>query len=161
MGVIAFTKVKLPFGWLSNMAPYALPYEGKVWPTAEALFQALRYDDEEIRERIRSQRSPMAAKFVARNKDTHPKRTVVPKTERDVENMRQVLRLKFTHYPKLRRALINTYPYDIIEDCARRGDTFWGAKLVDGQWWGDNVLGNLLMDLRDELRQEAGKTDEE
>lgn len=154
MGVIAFTRVKEPFGWLGNMAPYPLPYRGQVWPTAEALFQALRFDDAEVREKIRTQRSPMAAKFVARNKDLKPLMAVVPRSERDIENMRAVLRLKFTHYPKLRRCLKATHPHDIVEDCSKRSDTFWGARLVGDEWYGENTLGNLLMDLRDQLRAE-------
>jgi ribA/ribD-fused uncharacterized protein len=154
MGVIAFRKVKEPFGWLSNLAPYPVPFAGQVWPTAEALFLALRFDDQGVRERIRTQGSPMAARFVARDKDLKPLLAVIPKTERDVANMRRVLRLKFTHYPKLRRCLVATHPHDIVEDCTRRGDTFWGARLKDGEWWGDNITGNLLMDLRDELREE-------
>jgi hypothetical protein len=50
--VIAFTKVRLPFGWLGNMNPFPLAHDGKVWPTAEHLFQALRFEDGSIREAI-------------------------------------------------------------------------------------------------------------
>ena len=64
--IIAFTKVALPFGWLGNMAPYPVTYGGKAWRTTEALFQALRFEDESIREAIRQEKSPMAAKLVAK-----------------------------------------------------------------------------------------------
>ena len=46
---ISFTKVSLPFGWLGNMSPFPILYEGKEWKTTEALFQALRFDDESIK----------------------------------------------------------------------------------------------------------------
>jgi predicted NAD-dependent protein-ADP-ribosyltransferase YbiA (DUF1768 family) len=49
------------------MAPYPIEHNGQVWPTSEALFQALRFDDPTIREEIRTQKSPMSAKMIAKN----------------------------------------------------------------------------------------------
>lgn len=46
MNVIAFTKVSLPFGWMSNMSPHPIVHHSCEWPTAEHLFQALRFRDE-------------------------------------------------------------------------------------------------------------------
>jgi predicted NAD-dependent protein-ADP-ribosyltransferase YbiA (DUF1768 family) len=66
MNVIAFTKVNLPHGWLGNMAPVSVTHQAKTYRTSEALFQALRFHDEEIREAIRGEKSPMAAKMRAR-----------------------------------------------------------------------------------------------
>ena len=60
MSVVTFTKVKLPNGWLGNMAPYPLEYEGVTYRTSEALFQALRFALGPIREVI------MGAKMVAK-----------------------------------------------------------------------------------------------
>ena len=65
--MIAFTKVDLPFGELGNMSPHRITYEGKRYKTAEALFQALRFEDEEIREELRSLASPMAVKMRPRS----------------------------------------------------------------------------------------------
>ena len=45
MKSIWFSKVKEEYGWMGNMAPYRIQYEGKIWLTSEALFQSLRYDD--------------------------------------------------------------------------------------------------------------------
>ena len=44
MAIISFSKVALPYGWLGNMAPYPIIYEGKRWRTIEALFQSLRFN---------------------------------------------------------------------------------------------------------------------
>src|SRR5262249_49560871 len=63
--VIAFTKVDLPYGWLGNMAPFPVMHDGRGYRTTEALFQALRFDQEPIREAIRGEKSPMAAKMRA------------------------------------------------------------------------------------------------
>jgi predicted NAD-dependent protein-ADP-ribosyltransferase YbiA (DUF1768 family) len=35
--------VEEEYGWLGNMSPHPVKYEGKWWLTAEALFQALRF----------------------------------------------------------------------------------------------------------------------
>lgn len=64
---ILIRKVAEPGGWLSNMIPHPVEYEGQKWWHCEALFQALRYaaDDAEARDEIRRWKSPMRAKMVA------------------------------------------------------------------------------------------------
>ena len=87
--VIKFTKVDLPFGWLSNMSPHSILYKGDEYATAEALFQCLRFDDEQIQTQIWEQASPMAAKMKARK---HAAQMVIePRSEQGVENMGLVL----------------------------------------------------------------------
>lgn len=154
---IAFTKVKLPYGWLGNMAPYALVYEGKEWKTSEALFQARRFDKyDPIREQIRAEKSPMAAKLLA--KSSVERMVVVPQSEEDLKLMAEVLRLKVEEHPILKQWLLETGDAEIIEDCTKRqrgSGLFWGAGLQeDGTWKGDNYLGKLWMLLRRELRGE-------
>ncbi len=64
---IAFTKVKLPYGWLGNMAPYPVKYDGKLWPTTEHLFQALRFDAPAIWEKILAESNPFEANLIAKH----------------------------------------------------------------------------------------------
>ena len=64
--MIKFTKASLPYGWLGNMAPFPVMYNGKKWLTIEALFQALRFENEKIIEEIRLEKSPMGAKMKAK-----------------------------------------------------------------------------------------------
>ena len=47
---IAFTRVKLPYGWLGNMAPYPVTWRGQSYRTTEAPYQAMRFTDLSIRE---------------------------------------------------------------------------------------------------------------
>lgn len=148
---IAFTKVDLPFGWLGNMAPFPVMHEDLRYRTTEALFQALRFEDPAIREQIRAEKSPMAAKM--RAKKHAAQRTVVPLGTQDLDNMRKVLELKLHFHPPLRRQLVATGEALIIEDCSKRprgSGLFWGAALVDGAWKGANRLGLLWMELRSE-----------
>jgi len=157
-GVIAFTKVALPYGWLGNMSPYPLDFGGITWRTSEALFQSLRFTDNDIKELIRAEKNPMGAKFVMKaNKESI---TTEPHSEKDVFNMKMCLRLKLEQHPKLKEELLNTGDLIIIEDVTARGDKggnlFWGAMLVENEdgfhWVGTNTLGKLWMELREELK---------
>lgn len=149
MNYIAFTKVRLPYGWLGNMSPFPLVYLGEAWRTSEALFQALRFEDSDIRTLIRVQTSPMAAKMVA--KQRRAAMTVDPQGPLDVVHMRRVVALKVAQHPQLEADLIATGDAPIYEDCTKRqrgSGLFWGAALVDGVWQGWNMLGRIWMDLR-------------
>lgn len=150
--IITFTKVKLPYGWLGNMAPYPIQHLGKEWKTSEALFQALRFEDEEIREVIRLEKSPMGAKMKAK---AHKSKMIVePMSQQDVENMRMVVRLKFGQHAKLLKCLKATGTSELVEDIGNRNGArhlFWGMKKVNGEWVGDNQMGKILMETREIL----------
>ena len=155
MPVISFTKVNLPYGWLGNMAPFPINYQDEHWNTSEALFQAMRFEDEEIRQIIRAQRSPMAAKMKA--KGSRNLMVVEPCSPQDVENMRVCLELKFSQHPNLRQQLLQTGNNELVEDIgSRRGarHLFWGAHLQGDAWIGTNTMGILLMELREKLQNE-------
>jgi predicted NAD-dependent protein-ADP-ribosyltransferase YbiA (DUF1768 family) len=180
---VAFRKVKEPYGWMGNMAPYPITVNGQTWRTSEALFQALRFDDESIREAIRAERSPMSAKFVA--KARVGQMSVIRTGGEDVANMKRILRLKLDQHPNLKTALLETADARIVENSTSRAkldnrpeiktrlqelatqedvenyvreindsNLFWGAALVDGQWLGRNRLGELWMEVRAELAAE-------
>ena len=153
---ITFTKVSLPFGWLGNMAAFPIQYGGHRWRTSEALFQALRFEDDLIREEIRKQTSPMSAKMIAKQLEYRDRMVIEPMSHADLENMRMCLRLKFNQHALLKRNLLNTGTELIIEDIGRRNGLrhlFWGAKLVNGEWVGQNHMGQLLMAVREEMKE--------
>lgn len=154
MQVISFTKVALPYGWLGNMSPYPVTFEGKTWRTTEALFQALRFGEKDpVREEIRLQTSPMAAKMTA--KKNRERMVIIPQSAEDLALMARVLRMKATEHPHLATELLDTGDALIIEDSTRRQNSsglFWGAALqTDKTWVGANHLGRLWMRLRGEL----------
>ena len=162
MSDVIIRKVKEVNGWLGNMSKHPVQHEEKWWLTAEALFQALRFPmdavndkGENIRELIRAQRSPMAAKMKA--KSSKAQMIIKPMGDEDLDNMRMVLRLKFKwNWNPLERDLLATGDRFIVEDCSNRtggSGLFWGAKrLPDGNWEGKNNLGQLLKELRTEIR---------
>lgn len=150
--VISFTKTALPNGYLGNMSASPIVYKGEDWRTAEALFQSLRFDDTSIREMIKQEKSPLMLKI--KIKSLRSQMILDPTKEQDIENMRLVLRLKFEQHPDLRALLLSTGDALLIEDVTKRKSgnaVFWGAYLFEGEWYGENKLGELLMDLRDEI----------
>jgi len=154
---ITFTKVDFPYGWLGNMAPFPVMYEGKKWRTTEALFQALRFADSHSHQRIRAKKSPMGAKMTAKAiAKAHPEKLVVERMGRqDLANLKLVLRLKLKQHPELKQQLLDTGDETIIEDSSNRkglSARFWGAAFKDGHWVGENMLGKVWMKLREELK---------
>jgi len=152
---LLITKVKEPGGWLSNMSPHPFFYEGKRWRTCEALFQALRLEDEDAREVIRAESSPMAAKMVA--KRFREIQVVEPMSEADLANMKLCISLKLEQHELLRRKLFHTGNAKIIEDCSSRGprgsNLFWGAMRVPEGWQGENWLGRIWGEMRSKLQR--------
>lgn len=153
MVVIAFNDVKGPNGWLSNMSPHSVFWNGQVYQTAEHLFQCLRFPDfPGIQNEINKQASPVMAKSVAKKyRKLHPSTK-----ESDLQLMKTVVRLKAIQNPEIIRKLVFSEG-EIIEDSTNRpGGTgvFWGAvQDADGKWMGENQLGRIWMELRDELKR--------
>lgn len=117
--------------------------------TAEALYQACRFPHRpEVQRLILDQKSPMTAKMKGKphRSDTRPDWNDVR-----VTIMRWCLRVKLTqHREEFGRLLIATGNRPIVEESRR--DAFWGAK-PDGDraLVGENVLGRLLMELREHV----------
>lgn len=154
-----FFKTKDENGELSNMCG-GLPIKVQTFDTmfgycthevrtTEALYQACRFPDhQDIQKEILGNKSPMGAKFVARREDA--------KTRKDwflirVDVMRWCLNLKWIHSAKFKGVLESTRGKQIVE--ISRKDPFWGAvpDVIGrvGRAEGQNVLGKLLMQLRD------------
>lgn len=150
--IISFTKSKLPYGWLGNMSPYPIEFNGKTWKTSEALFQALRFNDTSIQEIIRGEVSPMGAKAIMNENSEHI--IIAKHGPKDILNMKMCLRLKINQHPNLLKELLETGDSVIVEDVTKRGDVggnlFWGAMLVGDEWIGQNKLGEIWMEVRKE-----------
>lgn len=151
--VISFTKVSLPWGWLGNMSPHPVELNGKIYPTTEHLFQALRFaPDHPIIDEICNHKSPMRAKMMVKPyKDDF---IITPRSEEDITNMLAVLYLKIETHPDLKYKLIETKDKTIIEDVTARPNEsglYWGAKLTTSGWVGKNVLGECWMKVRESI----------
>ncbi|HZU38866.1 MAG TPA: NADAR family protein [Gemmataceae bacterium] len=147
--VINFYSVSDEFGCFSNFAPYPVQLDGKVWPTSEHYFQAQKFADAEHREQIRKSKSPMIAARMGRDRKK-PLR-------RDWESvrvavMRKVVHAKFSQHDDIRQVLLSTGDAKIVEHTEK--DSYWGEG---GDGSGKNMLGRILMEVREELK--AGSLD--
>jgi len=156
-GLIAFTKVNLPYGWLGNMAAEPVVYQGKRYRTSEALFQCMRFEGHPaVQQAIRDCASPMAAKMTAKKHRQLIQGTVEFMGTEDVERMRLCLRLRVEQHSGIKRMLLATGERLLVEDVSkRRGPSalFWGAYWDAAQevWVGQNTLGSCWMELRGNL----------
>ena len=127
------------YEFLSNFYPVLITYEGLIYYSTEAAYQACKTTDETLRVPF-TVMTPGAAKRAG-------KRLLLRDDWETVKLgiMNDLLRLKFQDRD-LRESLIDTYPHELVEGNTW-GDRFWGT--CSGQ--GHNHLGRLLMELREEL----------
>jgi ribA/ribD-fused uncharacterized protein len=142
--VIHFYRASDEYGCFSNFAAYPITLDGKVWPTSEHYFQAQKFEDEGHRESIRTTKSPMIAARMGRDR----KKKLRPDWEAvKVSIMTDAVRAKFTQHEDIRAILIGTGDARIVEHT--KNDGYWGDG---GDGSGKNMLGQVLMRVRDELR---------
>ena len=148
---IIFLKTKERFGGLSNMAAgFPLRVNGIQIRTSEALYQACRFPHmPDVQRRIIDERSPMTAKMRSKplRKDSRPDWDAAR-----VKIMRWCLRVKLAqNWKEFGGLLLETGELPIVEQS--RKDDFWGAKVAeDGSLVGMNILGRLLMEVREQLK---------
>jgi ribA/ribD-fused uncharacterized protein len=139
------------YGGLSNMAGgFPLKVNDTTVWSSEALYQACRFPFEaDIQRVVLAERSAMTAKMKSkkyRREYTRPDWDTIK-----VKLMKWCLRVKLAqNWQRFGEVLRSTGDKPIVEDS--RKDDFWGAKQSeDGKLVGMNVLGRLLMELRQEL----------
>lgn len=148
-GSSVFRQTRGEHGSLSNMASrFPLAVNGVISRTPEALYQACRFPKEpQVQARVLAERSPMAAKMKSRE---HGDTTRGDWDEIRVEVMRWVVRVKLVqHFDSFSEALRSTGEVPIVEES--RNDRFWGAVPDGEELKGVNMLGELLMELRDDV----------
>lgn len=132
-----------PNRFLSNFHPALVVYEGIIYPTTEHAYQAAKTLDEGWRYEISAQTTPGKAKRLGRQA---PLRADWEKVKLGV--MLEIVRLKFSppHFSLIDQLLATGE--ELLVEGNTWGDTFWGV--CRGR--GENHLGEILMQVRDELR---------
>lgn len=155
---VLFWKTKEKYGELSNMAGgFPLLINDVRIPSSEALYQACKFPHlPELQKKIIDQSSPLLAKKICKSYERQERgdwyliRTKV---------MRWCLRVKAVqNWLKFTPVLLNTGDLSIVEYSEK--DDFWGALPWDSELLnGRNVLGRLLMELREEVKKNTQKSD--
>lgn len=134
------------YGCFSNFSRHHLFLKDKIWKTSEHYFQAQKFAGTEFEEKVRLAPTPMEAAKLGRNRK-FPFRKDWEEVKDEI--MRDALRAKFTQNKELKQILIETGDSHLVEHTAN--DSYW-ADGGDGS--GKNMLGILLMELREELKSE-------
>ena len=142
---IQFYSVADDYGCFSNFAAYPIQLDGETWPTTEHYFQAQKFLDPHLQQAIRQAKSPMIAARLGRDRKK-PLRSDWESVK--VEIMRTAVRAKFTQHEGLRTNLLATGDAVIVEHTER--DSYWGDG---GDGSGQNILGQILMEVRAECRE--------
>lgn len=124
---------------MSNFHPAVVALDGETYVSVEHAYQAAKSLDADERAMIRRMPTPAGAKRVGR----------ILTIRSDWEQLRlsimhSLLLQKFSH-PMLKNSLRSTASHELVEGNTW-GDTFWGV--CDGV--GENHLGRLLMEIRDQ-----------
>lgn len=144
----AITEFRGPTRWLSNFEYVLVTIDGKTYATNEHYYQACKataWSDLD-HEAIRRLPTPREAK---NRGQTIPLRPDWEEVKDDV--MLKGLRAKFAPGSDLAAKLLATGDAVLIEGNTH-GDRYWGTVWDGTEWVGKNVLGKLLMQVRDELR---------
>lgn len=147
---ISFCKVKDPHGIFSNFAPTPIVVDGVTFSSAESLFQVMKFTDEARRE-IYS-KAGQGLKMCAKKYE----KTVGVRQDWGqiiVDVLKFCLMQKYEQSAEFRAELAATGNKFIVEDQSsfRKPADTYGAKLTPDAttWSGPNLMGRLLMELRD------------
>jgi len=145
--MIYFYESDKPHYGFTNFSPHPVNYRGKVYPTSEHLFQALKFLDQRplLAEHIRT--TGVDSRVAMDEADRFSPAVRADWFEKNIEMMELALHLKFEQHPPIRRELLSTGDAFLVED-AGADDDFWGNG-ADGN--GRNELGKALMRLRSRL----------
>ncbi len=132
------------YRWLSNFWYAEVEYKGVQYPTTEHAFQAAKTEDLGQRRHVQKAVNPAEAKRRGRQ--------VTLRSE--WESMKDGIMLDLNRQkfrdPDLRKKLLATGNATLIEGNTW-GDMYWGVCAHIGK--GKNRLGQILMQIRDEVRK--------
>ena len=145
---------------LSNFFEVDFEMDGVKFKSAEHAFQyakAKKFGDETMAEKILKAKSAQSAKAFGKKVANFKE----PEWTADKEDlMRKIIRAKFRSNPEITKTLLDTGDRLLAE--ANPRDRYWGigtsaetekAK-TPAKWVGENRLGKILMEVREELRAE-------
>lgn len=153
MKKIIFCKLDQPYGEFSNFYRSFMVIDRKIYLTNEHYYQSQKFVGNKFEEIVRIQSSPMKAKRIARSIEAE-KYLRPDWNDIKVSVMAKGLYHKFKN-EILRNLLLSTGNSEIVEYSNK--DKFWGRNSEND---GQNILGKMLMELREQIRAEENKKNE-
>ncbi len=147
---VAFSKADGEWGILGNFGHATVMVDGVVFRTTERLFQVMKFADPDARRAVYLEPNPWKGKRVlarAYEKTCGVRPdwgTII------VDALKFCLVTKYEQCPEFRAELARTGTKYIVEKASPRPDTYSAGLSRDGRMWhGSNLMGRLLMELRD------------
>ena len=145
-------------GILSNFEKCYIKYRGHLFATTEQAFmweKAIFFNDHESASKILKEENPAKAKKLGREVKNFDDSKW---SEVCYEIMYKINYEKYSQNTRLKNILLNTRDKILVETNFR--DTRWGIGLSadndrvldESQWQGENLLGKVLMEVRQELK---------
>ena len=143
---IYFYKQYGELGYLANYSNHGFELDGKYWPTVEHYYQAQKFDDEELKEKIRQAETPKIASTIGRDRNN--------KVRENWEDVKRDIMLvgvlaKFRSHPDILKKLLDTGEQEIVENTDI--DYYWGCG---ENKTGRNEFGKILVKAREILKKE-------
>jgi len=137
-----------PYGPFSNLHRREVEYEGEVFATSEHAYQAGKARKDTVKQWLMAAPSPALLAMAAHGLyvwDIHPDWAKIK-----FDRMKGILKAKFTQHADLKELLLGTGEARLIESATvdNAVNRLWGE--VNGK--GQNKLGELLMEVRSEIR---------
>ena len=134
------------YAFLDNRSPAPLVFEGGAYPSAEAAFQASKTADPNRRRAFQAYTGDRARERGS---------LITPETgweDRQAQIMREILSAKFRQNPALAEKLLATGDALLLNLTGKKSP-LWGMDRYT--YAGENLLGQLLMRLREEMKEEV------
>lgn len=163
---IRIHKVQDQWGIFCNFAKTPLMVKGYTFSSSEELFQLMKFKDSAVLKNI-------VAGITANDKQCDQIKMTVRSYEKKyrrkdwgkmvIDAMKFCLQTKYDQCEEFRNKLIESSGYNIVEDQSsftKSNPDAWGVKLREGEYVGPNLLGRLLMELRDNGRLQYSLPDD-
>lgn len=150
--VASIHKITEEWGVFSNFAHTPLTVAGKKYDTSERLYQVMKMATPEARDAVYNSLKGNPKILARKIASSYPEQIRPDWASIIVDVMKFCLVTKYEQSKDFRDALDSSKGMIIVEDQTsfpkKNADT-WGVKLVAGKYVGPNLLGRLLMELRD------------
>ena len=141
---IYFYRINEEYGCFSNFSKHGFYINGKYFMTSEHYFQSQKFEGTDFEEEVRLAESPMEAANMGRDRNK-PLRQDWEDVKDDI--IRNAVLEKFKANEDAKTLLLSTGNEELIEKTT--GDYYWGCG---SKGTGKNMLGKILMEVRDILR---------
>jgi hypothetical protein len=141
---IKFYRTKDPYGFLGNYYRARMFIYGRWWNWNEQPYQAAKTTVQSEIDAIWAAPKANESRLLGQKVTMRPDWDQVKR-----QVMKECCMAKFLQHPELRKQLMETGDQELIEDSPV--DWYWGIG-ADGK--GQNVLGQVLMEIREELKGE-------